>query len=211
MKKKIVICFNKVTTTLFMFACMLVVFLTTAVSAGTMPQPYVCKVTIFSFAGTDSFIGINYTGHSFLMIENLTNNSLEVGHYVLYSYSKMTVGLWGNQSAHSGVWYNIEAHESSNPIYSGRVSISEKLVAAQLYVLSGYIENHDYYNLLTFNCSSFACGAWNDFSTTTLSAGTPNLPYNLKNSIMTHTYATDATIYYNADVCYYNGSNLVYV
>jgi hypothetical protein len=122
----------------------------------------------------------------------------------------VSLGTWGNQTEHVGLWYNLEAYlVSKNGAYSGRVSASWLMSSSQLATLTSFIKSNDSWSQNVNNCSTFAVGAWNVVvdSYARLSAGVPNTPKNLANSIKSKfgTYV-GAAVPYDYVVYYANGT-----
>ena len=118
---------------------------------------FVATMQIVSFAGGGPFSSVGYNGHSFLTFTNTSNSNITVGHMPVAPGESITIGTFGNRSAHSGIWYNIEG-------YCGVSSTSYSLVtattASELVSINAAINSHDYWTV-TSNCSSFARDVWN--------------------------------------------------
>lgn len=150
---------------------------------------FVATMQIVSFSGGGSFSSVGYNGHSFLTFTNTSNSNITVGHMPVAPGDSITIGTFGNRSAHSGIWYNIEG-------YCGTSSTSYSLVtgatASELVSINAAINNHDYWRVSN-NCSSFARDVWNaGNSGRTVSGGNPAA---LANSIKSFSgYITNPTI-----------------
>lgn len=128
-------------------------------------------------------------GHAWLMIENSTPNYYDVGAYRISPYETITVGTWGNLS-NNGVWYNVEAiGVNQNGLWTDRVSLTKDITEQNLQTISGYINNHDYWNI-SYNCTVFVKDIWNMiFNNDQVSCGwMVNLPEWLFNSIVGKSY-----------------------
>lgn len=173
----------------------------TATTVGTL--------TIFSSndGGSSSW---NTSGHAFLSFENTSSSSITIGGLTVAAGDEITFGTWGNQSAHSGIWYNLESYFIHNQnAYSNRVSLSESVTQADVNEINTIIANNDTWALLN-NCSSFAVKVWNKVASTSLSAGSPNTPTSLMSSIRSKTgYQTGRAVQENTNIGYV--SNGVFV
>lgn len=96
-------------------------------------------------------------GHAFLTFHNESDFTVRVGHMSLQSGESLTVGTFPKR-AHDGIWYNIEACDQPDDVYA----IEYVLTEAELEEVNMLINSHNSYNLLTNNCTHFACGIWND-------------------------------------------------
>ena len=134
----------------------------------------VVTMRIFSIYDTGSM-------HSWLMFENMTSSTQTVGRYSLKAGDKVTVGTWGNLQ-YDGVWYNVEARRQ----LGNHVSTSINLSSSQLSTVSSTIKNNNSWTAIN-NCSTFAVKVWNSVASTKLSAGIPNLPTQLAQSIKNNT------------------------
>jgi RHS repeat-associated protein len=124
-------------------------------------------------------------GHSFVVVENNSNEAIIVGAYSLDAGSSVSIGTWGNQEGNSGIWYNLEA---LNPnAFMDDVSMTMNFDKEQLSKINQFIDKNDEWTLYR-NCSWFASGLWNDISDNKLSAlnwfawNTPeSLAYSIQN------------------------------
>lgn len=147
----------------------------------------ILKVKVFAYYGSGSSSS-GGLGHAYLAFENLEFNERHIGHAKMIVTGGATVGTWGNQSNHVGLWYNLESYYSMvSSAYDGRVSLTTYLDEDEMTVLHRYIYNYDHWSLLE-NCSFFAMNAWNLISNDKISAGTICTPKNLANSIMLYDY-----------------------
>jgi hypothetical protein len=160
-----------------------------------------------SGGGSGSLFGT----HAFITIKNNSTSSITIGRLSGIAPGKtVSVGTWGNTAEHKGLWYNLEGYfVSKYSFYSGRVSVNYLLSSSQLSTLTSFIINNDSWSL-TYNCSSFAVGAWNKVvdSYARLSAGVPNSPKALAASIKSKFpgYSTGANVPWNYVVYYANGT-----
>ncbi len=156
------------------FLSILFIFtLSTSAFAADTPQPridFVATMDVVSFSGGGSFSSTGYKGHSFLIFKNTSNSNITIGHMPVAPGESITIGTFGNRSAHSGIWYNIEGyHGVSSTSYGLRTG----LTTGQLLLVNQEINGHDSWSLSN-NCSAFARDVWNAAdSGNTLSGGNP--------------------------------------
>lgn len=152
----------------------------------------------------------NDNTHSWIVVENLSADDITVGRYPLSANASVTVGTFGNKSPHDGVWYNIEGYAQA----SNHVSIAMDLSKAELETVSTTINNNNSWTLLS-NCSTFASTVWNSVSSTKVSAGFPNTPSGLADSIKSKfkdTYTKDRAIPTKtaASIAYQTSTGIIY-
>ena len=92
-----------------------------------------------------------------------------VGVYYLYPDEDVTIGIYGNQDLHSGVWYNLEAYFNYNlGAYDSGKGLSMTIDEDDVEEIDYYIDhNYDVWSY-DYNCSSFASDIWNLVSSNTL-------------------------------------------
>lgn len=150
------------------------------------------------------------TGHSFLVVRNYNSYSIRVGHMSVPAGGTVTVSVFGNRSAHQGVWYNIEGCYSSGINSSNAIRLTTVLTESKLATLNNYINNYDYYDLFDNNCALFSVRCWNAVSDVDL---TGTIPIDLWYSIYgtydfnTNTSVPSKTIY---DVAYQTSNSIEY-
>lgn len=166
------------------------------------------QLTIFSANdGMSSFL--NTSGHAWIAFKNTYYQTIRIGGITVSPYGMATVGTFGNIEAHLGIWYNIESYymnlyEDYDP-YPNRVSITIPVTQSQIDTINDIISNNDAWTA-TNNCSSFATKVWNAVSSTDLSAGFPNTPTSLRQSIIaTGAYETEKPISSHSAVGYVSG------
>jgi len=168
---------------------------------------YVAELTVY--ADSDSTSSWSTDGHAYISVKNISSSSIQVGQLTGIAPGNMvSVGTWGNKDEHTGLWYDLEEYFTH---YAGAfldsASLTMQLTSSQLSSTNTYITNHDSWSVLN-NCSSFASGLWNSVSSTTLSAGTPNTPSSLENSIKSKSgYVNGKILSYDYMVYYAQGSN----
>ena len=131
---------------------------------------FVARIRVVSFAGGGPLSSVGYNGHSFIVVENTSNTSITVGHMPVAAGDSVTLGTFGNRSAHVGIWYNIEGCLGyTSPAYS----LSTYLTLGELAQVNIVINNNDHWTY-TDNCSGFAVDVWNATpSPYTISGGNP--------------------------------------
>ena len=163
---------------------------------------------------------LNFSGHAYVVVQNQMNYSFYVGDYYLAPGEKISIGLWGQGPSgsssgninHSGVFYNLERYRFGvyeNP--QNDVHLTCTVDSNELGTINSKIyQKRDYYNLLSYNCSSFACELWNIASGESLSAGWINTPDYLRYNMMnysSYTYSTIFNIGNSSTFCYYDTAN----
>ena len=146
-------------------------------------------LSVYAASGTITLTAYSYfkdgdgLGHSWISVENDTNNTYFLGAYVMDPGETVTVGIWGNLED-SGVWYNVESYGIDEfGLFNGHVSISETITEEELASINSYIAQHDSWSLV-YNCSVFVKEIWNMVSNKELSCGfLVNLPAWLCDSI----------------------------
>jgi|GEM_PF-1734513 len=193
-----------------------------SVSTASVPQA-VAMITVFadpsytsgSFGSAISSgdFSVLTGSHGFITVRNVSSQSITVGKASgIASGGTISLGTWGNRSEHVGLWYNLEAYFLAHGAASGRISVSYLLTAVQLNTLNSFIINNDSWTTSS-NCSNFASRAWNSVvdQSYQLSAGTPNTPKNLANSIKSKFsgYSTGYPVPYVYVVYYANKTNSI--
>ena len=180
-------------------------------------ESIVAEVSIFAYydtAQSDSSLSHKY-GHVFILVDNLSSNSITVGKLSINAKSSVTIGTWENKGCHSGVFYNLESYFANNGSYKGRVSITEAIASEQLVTLSNNICNNDAWTTIN-NGSNFAIKVWNSFSSTNIKSSIINTREKLRNNLLKLDYKTNKSIDFNPKIGYcefniyiaYNISNI---
>ncbi len=166
-------------------------------------------VTVFATGGGSSSGFVS--GHAFITVKNVSIGTITIGKFSGIANNKtMSIGTWGNKPEHTGLWYDLESYYVFKQAYwPTRNSASYIMTASELATLNNYIVNHDSWTALN-NCSSFAAAAWDATVAPSynVSAGFPNTPTNLANSIMStfpSTYLTGAAVPWDYIVYYAQG------
>lgn len=102
-------------------------------------------------------------GHAWITIKNRLGTDIQVGTFSVSPGQEISLGTFGNQFEHLGIWYNIESLNADHPNYIGRVSLSQFINFNQLATINTYIQNNDSWSVYN-NCSNFAAGVWNAVS-----------------------------------------------
>jgi hypothetical protein len=152
---------------------------------------YVAMLTIYADNSSNSssmWNGSSTSGHSFLLVENLTDNPIFAGKMSVPAYGAVTMGTWLSL-LHMGLWYNLESYfvNVANE-YVNRVSLSYPLTQGQLDSMNDKIindKNCDHWSIGR-NCSSFSKNVWNHVVPMHLSSGSPNTPSHLKNYMLSN-------------------------
>lgn len=117
-------------------------------------------VTLYSFNGDSERVpGTINLGHAFISVKNTTSQLMKVGAFTLEPNEEVSVGGWG-QTAHFGMWYNIESTYMKLGRYQGIISITTEFVTEDLIKLNEYIKTHDQWSLFK-NCSYMALDMYN--------------------------------------------------
>lgn len=149
---------------------------TPALAAGA--EQAVARMSIFSYTA-HAFD----TGHSWLYFENISDEQIIVGKYVLAPGEAVSVGIFKyTRKDGEGVYYNVEAYCSDKYGASGRVSLTQTITASQLRSVSSQINSKNRWRV-TYNCASFAADIWNSVTGKSVFSG--NTPSCLKTSIRT--------------------------
>ena len=99
-------------------------------------------------------------GHSWFTVKNNIGAAIKVGVYNIAIGEEISIGTFGNQQGHCGIWYNIESYYADNSSYIGRVSLSETISINELNEMTEYIRRNDTWSVY-YNCSRFAGSIWN--------------------------------------------------
>jgi hypothetical protein len=165
----------------------------------------VAELTIY--ATNDGSSSSSTSGHGWVTIKNIGTANITIGQLSAIKPNLLiSVGTWGNETEHNGLWYNLECFYNKQLAYK-TVSLSMQLTAAQLSTVNSIIVNNDAWAPLN-NCSSFATKLWNSVSSTSLSAGIPNTPTALIASIKSKAgYKTNSAFGWDYIVYYAQGAS----
>lgn len=127
----------------------------------------IALLTLFtSNSKEEDNLGLFNLGHSFLSLENLTDNHLKLNNMSIKPKSTITIGSWPILE-HFGIWYNVESNYITNhDKYDGRLSITIGIDNDDISILSNFIKDYDTWSPIN-NCSRFALSFWNTVASTT--------------------------------------------
>lgn len=142
-------------------------------------------------------------GHAWVVITNYQAGSITIGKLSgISQYKSLSIGTWGNESEHKGLWYNLEAQRVLGGAYASRVSLNMDLNASQLATVNSVIANNDSWSSLN-NCSDFAIKVWNSVSSTSLNNGVFHTPTALRDSIKAQSWYTSGSPFSYDYLVYY--------
>ncbi|MDE6125113.1 MAG: hypothetical protein K2G22_07805, partial [Eubacterium sp.] len=145
------------------------------------------QVVSAPIAGSSGIAGLS--GHSFIIVKNTSDSTITVGHMPVNAGDSVTIGTYGNRSAHKGIWYNIESYCGLKGTSYG---LTSALTLNDLNAINKVINDNDKWTNI-YNCSYFAKIVWNTLFPTKTISGTD--PLTLANSIKSKdNYITDPTI-----------------
>ena len=128
--------------------------------------PYL-KITIFSSMHDSDGGSGPIGGHSWVQIENFAygddGDYVDICGYSLAPFKKVTISVWGNLSAHQGVWYNVEVKKriSNSNAFSSERSYSKNTSYSSVSTINAVIINYNHYSSPSFVCSTFSALLWN--------------------------------------------------
>lgn len=104
-------------------------------------------------------------GHGWIYVENLSESTLQVGHYELPPGEGVSIGTFANSRVDGwGVYYNLESYCNAEYGLEDCTTLTEELTAEEFETLSDNIYNYlNTWNHL-FNCVYFAFTTWNSVS-----------------------------------------------
>lgn len=101
-------------------------------------------------------------GHAWVYVENLTDEPLQVGHYLLPANQGVSVGLFSFTCDDGiGIYYNVESYCCNHHGGDGLVSISTDLDKDEMNKFSDKLEDYPNHWDPFFNCMYFAFSMWN--------------------------------------------------
>lgn len=140
-------------------------------------------------------------GHAYCVFHNNYSYAINVGYYYLPAGDSVSIGLWtdgavGSSSrsktkslcsySHSGVLYNYERcfytryERPKDDIY-----VTKSISLSKLSGVSALIKSkNDTYNVITYNCATFATDVWNHVADTSYYTGWFRAPINIRNEII---------------------------
>ena len=103
---------------------------------------------------------IHGMGHTWIYVENRTNQELKVGIYPLPPNEGVSVGTLPEYDGW-GVYYNIEAYQQGIYGMEDQLSMKEEITLKELRRVSNFIVNYlNFWDPVFFNCMLFAFLAW---------------------------------------------------
>ena len=103
---------------------------------------------------------IHGMGHTWIYVENRTNQELKVGIYTLSPNEGVSVGTLPEYDGW-GVYYNIEAYQQTIYGMEDQLSMKEEITLKELRRVSNFIVNYlNFWDPVFFNCMLFAFLAW---------------------------------------------------
>ena len=103
---------------------------------------------------------IHGAGHTWIYVENLTDQDLKVGIYTLPPNEGVSVGTLPEYDGW-GVYYNIEAYQQGIYGMEDQLSMKEEITLKKLRRVSSFIVNYlNFWDPVFFNCMLFAFLAW---------------------------------------------------
>lgn len=99
-------------------------------------------------------------GHAWIYIENLTNETLQVGAYRLPPNQGVSAGSFAFRSRALGTHYNVEAWCGNHYSMSGTIAARQELSRGALNSVSSKLLNTNFWGVF-FNCAAFAATIWN--------------------------------------------------
>lgn len=103
---------------------------------------------------------IHGMGHTWIYVENLTDQELMVGVYPLSPNEGVSVGTLPEYDGW-GVYYNIEAYQQGIYGMEGQLSMKEEITLKELRRVSNFIVSYlNFWDPVFFNCMLFAFLAW---------------------------------------------------
>ncbi len=103
------------------------------------------------------------SGHTWLYVENISDEPIQVGLYTVPVGEGVSVGCFAFTSRDGwGIYYNLEAYrEYMNDNYDDHWSITKTLTRKELEKVSDDIANYLNYWGFYFNCAYFSFSIWN--------------------------------------------------
>lgn len=103
---------------------------------------------------------IHGAGHTWIYIENLTDQELKVGVYTLPANEGVSVGTLPEYDGW-GIYYNIEAYQQGIYGMEDQLSMKDQITLRELRRVSNFIVSYpNFWDPVFFNCMLFAFLAW---------------------------------------------------
>lgn len=98
------------------------------------------------------------TGHSWIYIENTSDESFELANSVVEPNDSISFGTTANPIMHYiGIFVNLEGYNSH---YLENISDTKPFYYEDIAYTDNFLKHHNKWNIL-YNCSTFACDLWN--------------------------------------------------
>ena len=103
---------------------------------------------------------IHGAGHTWIYVENLTDQELKVGVYTLPANEGVSVGTLPEYDGW-GIYYNIEAYQQGIYGMEDQLSMKDQITLRELRRVSNFIVSYpNFWDPVFFNCMLFAFLAW---------------------------------------------------
>lgn len=98
--------------------------------------------------------------HVWVYIENISNETLKVGHYSLPAGETLSMGSWRDRGNGAGIHYNLERYWVKEATYGRTTYVKAQVTRPEIAMATATINVHDYWSW-PFNCGWFATSVWN--------------------------------------------------
>ena len=135
---------------------------TSKATAAKSPDTIVARASLFA-----AMYFFPVSGHTWIYVENLTDEPITVGIYEVPAGQGVSVGVFSfSVNDGWGIYYNLEAYrENRNNNISDCRSITKDMTRTELEKLSNTIKNYpNMWDIFIFNCTYFAFSVWNKSS-----------------------------------------------
>ena len=135
---------------------------TSKATAAKSPDTIVARASLFA-----AMYFFPVSGHTWIYVENLTDEPITVGIYEVPAGQGVSVGVFSfSVNDGWGIYYNLEAYrENRNNNISDCRSITKDMPRSELEKLSNTIKNYpNMWDIFIFNCTYFAFSVWNKSS-----------------------------------------------
>ncbi|MEE1283805.1 MAG: hypothetical protein UHK54_02990 [Acutalibacteraceae bacterium] len=132
---------------------------TSKATAAKSPDTIVARASLFA-----AMYFFPVSGHTWIYVENLTDEPITVGIYEVPAGQGVSVGVFSfSVNDGWGIYYNLEAYrENRNNNISDCRSITKDMTRSELEKLSNTIKNYpNMWDIFIFNCTYFAFSVWN--------------------------------------------------
>ena len=132
---------------------------TSKATAAKSPDTIAARASLFA-----AMYFFPVSGHTWIYVENLTDEPITVGIYEVPAGQGVSVGVFSfSVNDGWGIYYNLEAYrENRNNNISDCRSITKDMTRSELEKLSNTIKNYpNMWDIFIFNCTYFAFSVWN--------------------------------------------------